>query len=449
MKDVMKFRLVISGLLMTIGPLSYGQAIPAGGTPMTSMTTNSVGPNLPDLDGVLHYALSASEVVQLGYYGSGEVTHSTVLSGDVSYTAKNIYHPFNILFAGGVVLGNQPGQSTTGYVNMAVSQAYVTRSWVFNISDSVSFLPQSPTTGLSGIAGVGDIGSVPIQGPVGGPAGGVLSTAGNRVANTVSGSVERQINRNTSISGTGSYSILHFLDDEGTNSGLDSAQIGGTVALNRRLDARSSVSLDAVYSTITFSGTGSEFVQPDIESRGLNISYQRVLSRTLSVTASVGPQWVSSSNSTLIPSSLGVAATAGLSYARAFTTASLGYSRGVNAGSGVLSGAQSDSIIGTAAHTFGRKWVVSANGAFNRSTGLTQLSTGTSVIPPNEVYNTVFGGLQLTRRFGQHLSGYVSYGAQTQSNNFAAGAQNALNGTSQTFGAGVTFSPRSTRLGQF
>jgi hypothetical protein len=449
MKDVMKFRMVISALLLSMGSLSYGQAVPAGGTPMTSMTSNSVGPNLPDLDGVLHYALSASEVVQLGYYGSGEVTHSTVLSGDASYTAKNIYHPFSILFAGGVVLGNQPGQQTTGYVNMALSQGYVTRSWVFNISDSVSFLPQSPTTGLSGIPGVGDIGALPIQGPVQGPAGGVLSNAGNRIANTVSGTAERQINRNTSISGTGSYSVLHFLDDNGTNSGLDSSQIAGTVALNRRIDTRSSVSLDAVYSTISFSGTGSGFVQPDIESRGLNLSYQRVLSRTLSVSMSVGPQWVSSSNSALIPSSLGVAATAGLSYARGFTTASLAYSRGVNAGSGVLSGAQSDSIVASVGHTYGRLWAVSANGAFNRSTGLTQQSTGTSTVPPNEVFNTVFGGLQVTRRFGQHLSGYVSYGAQTQSNNFSASALNALNGTSQTFGVGITFTPRSTRLGQF
>jgi hypothetical protein len=449
MKDVMKFRMAISALLLSMGSLSYGQAVPAGGTPMTSMTSNSVGPNLPDLDGVMHYALSASEIIQLGYYGAGEVTHSTILSGDLSYTAKSRYHPSSVLLAGGVVLGNQPGQQTTGYVNMALSQGYVTRSWVFNISDSVSFLPQSPTTGLSGIPGVGDIGALPVQGPVEGPAGGVLSNAGNRIANTLSGSVERQLNRNTSISGTGSWSVLHFLDENGTNTGLDSTQISGTVALNRRIDARSSISVDAVYSTISFNGTGSGVAEPDIESRGVNMSYQRVLSRTLSVSVSAGPQWVSSSDSAFVPSSLGVAATAGLSYARGFTTASLAYSRGVNAGSGVLSGAQSDSIVGSVGHTYGRRWVVSANGAFSRSSGLAQLSSGTSVVPTNEIYDTVFGGVQLTRGFGPHFSGYVSYGAQTQSNNFSLAAQNALNGASQTFGVGVTFTPRSTRLGQF
>jgi hypothetical protein len=449
MKDVMKFRMAISALFLTMGSFSYGQAVPAGGTPMTSITSNSVGPNLPDLDGVLHYALSASEVVQLGYYGPGDVTHSTVLSGDVSYTAKTVIHPFSMLLAGGVVLGNQPGQQTTGYVNMALSQGYVTRSWVFNLSDSVSFLPQSPTTGLSGIPGVGDIGALPVQGPAAGPAGGVLSNAGNRIANNLGGTVERQLNRNTSISGTGSWSVLRFLDSNSNNQGLDSTQIGGSVALNRRIDARSSVTVDAVYSTFSYSGTGSGVSEPDIETRGLNMSYQRVLSRSLSMSISAGPQWASSSDSTFIPSTLNVSAIAGLSYAHGFTTASLNYARGVNGGSGVLPGALSDSISGSVGHTYGRKWVVSANGAFTHTSGLTQLTSGSSATPTNQIYDTVFGGVQLTRGFGTHLSGYVSYGAQRQSNNFTLAAQNALNGNSQTFGVGITFTPRSTRLGQF
>ena len=173
MKDIMKFRLAASALLLMMGPLSYGQAVPAGGTAMTS---GSGGPNSPSLDGIVHYALSASEIIQLGYYGPGDVTHSTVLSGDVAYQAKSTVLPFNLLFAGGVILGNQSGQGTTYFTNASVSQGYVTRDWSFNISDSFSFLPQSPTTGLSGIAGVGDLGSTPVQGPAEGPAGGIFST---------------------------------------------------------------------------------------------------------------------------------------------------------------------------------------------------------------------------------------------------------------------------------
>jgi hypothetical protein len=129
------------------------------------------------------------------------------------------------------------------------------------------------------------------------------------------------------------------------------------------------------------------------------------------------------------------------------------YSRGVNGGSGVLPGALSDSVTGSLAHTYGRNWVASLNAAYTHTSGLTQLVTGIPSAPTNVVYDTVFGGAQATRRINTHFSGYISYQAQNQSTNFSLptqnAARNALNGTSQTFGIGITFTPRSTRLGQF
>lgn len=441
----MNFRLAVSVLLLTTGSISYGQAVPAGGTPMSPMTTNTVGPNLPDLDGIVHYALSASEIAQLGYYGSGVTTYSTTLSGDVSYTAKSIVYPTNLTVAAGVIFENQNGQGTTGYTSVAISQGYTTRKWVFDISDSFSFLPQSPTTGLSGIAGVGDLGAVPVQGPVAGPAGGIFSIGGNRIANSLTGSVERELTRQTSVSGSGSWTVLRFLD----NDAYDNSQITGTVALNRRIDARSSVSLNAVYSTYSYSGAQIAAFQPDIETRGINLSYQRVLSRSFSMSVSAGPQWISSNNSTLIPSSLNAAASASLSYQHKLLTASVNYSHGVTGGSGVLPGALSDTVSGSVGRTYGHDWVASLNGGYSHSAGLTQFLNGSNLVPVNAVYDTVFGGAQVTRRISLHFSGYASYEAQNQSESNGHIGLNAQNGTSHTFAIGITFTPRSTRLGQF
>jgi hypothetical protein len=431
--------------------MAEGQAVP------TAVSSVGGSPIVPNLDGVLHYALSGSEIVQVGYYGSGQVTTSTALSGDVAYTSKATTRPFSLTFAGGVILPNQQGQDFSSFWNVSASQGYIARHWIFNLSDSFNFLPQSPTTGLSGIPGVGDLGSIPVQGPVQGPAGGILSAAGNRYVNSLTGSVERQISHATSISGSASWSVLNFLDKNATTSGLDSTQISGTVAINQRLDSRSSASLDAVYSTFSYSGTVfiNGFAQPDIETRGLNLSYQRLLSKSLSVSISAGPQWVSSSNSAVIPSNLNVAASGGATYSRGLTNVSVSYSRGVSAGSGVLSGALSDSVYGSLGHTYGRKWVASLTTGYSHSSGLTQLAAGNSV-PVNLTFDTVFGGAQVRRGFGPHFSGYASYTVQNQSSNFPLGAQNiplaaqsALNGTNHTIGIGVTFTPRSTRLGQF
>jgi hypothetical protein len=447
MKIQMKTQIVLLTLLLAMSSICYGQAVPAGVATVTPSATNSPL-SLPSFDGIVHYALSASEIVQLGYYGSGDVTSSAALSGDVAYTAKSTVRPFSLLFAGGVILPNQPGQGVSTYQNIAVSQGYVTKTWVFNITDSFSFLPQSPTTGLSGIPGVGDLGVVPIQGPVEGPAGGVLSISGNRVANSISGSVERQITPATSISGSGAWSVLHFLDDA-NQGGLNTDETTGTVAINRRLDPRSSVSLNAVYSVFNYSGPQAGALQPNFQTKGLNVSYQRVLSRTLSVNGSIGPQWVSSSNSAIIPSTLNVAGSAGVAYARRFTTASVNFTRGVNGGSGVLAGGLSDGVFASAGRTYGRNWATSVSGAYTHTSGLTQLFIGNSLTSANEIYNTVFGSVQLTRRIGTNFSSYVTYTAQNQQTSYVLGAQNALLGTSQTFGVGISFSPRSTRLGQF
>jgi len=438
----MKIRLAISALflLSTMRLISYGQATPAG------IATISAGPSSLAPDGVFHYALSASELVELGYYGSGDVSSSAALSGDIAYTSKSTVRPFNLVFAGGILLPNQSGQGVSTYETVLVSQGYVTGRWVFNLADSFSFLPESPTTGLSGIAGVGDLGIVPIQGPGTGPAGGVLTNSDDRIANTLSGSVQRQISRATSISGSGSWSVLHFLDNGQTDE-LNYTQTSGVVALNQRIDSRSSASVSAVYSVFNYSGPQAGPEDPNFQSKGINVTYQRLLSRTLSVSGTVGPQWVSSSNSALIPSTLNVAASASLTYSRKFTTATLSYTRGVNGGSGVLPGAFSDSVGFGVSRAYGRNWVASLNGAYTHTSGLAYITN--SLVPTHEVYDTVYGGVQVTRRFSTNFSGYVTYTALDQSSNYSVGPQNVLSGTSQIFGIGVTFSPRSTRLGQF
>ena len=445
MSDLTKIRMTALALLYAGGSLCYGQALPTAAASATS------DPYLPSLDGIVHYTLTASEIVQFGSFGSNSTTQSTALSGDVSYQGKNAALPFSLLFAGGLLLPNGQGQGVSTYQNIAVSQGLVTRTWVFNVTDSFSFLPQSPATGLSGVAGVGDLGVVPIQGPASGPAGGVLSTSGDQIGNSLSGSAERQLDHATSISGSGSWSVLHFLNsgNSGSGYGLDTTQISGEVGLNRRIDARSSGSLTAVYSVFDYSGQLNGIYATNFQTKGLNFSYQRTLSRALSVGASVGPQWVSSSNSAIIPSSLQLAISANLSYVHRYTHASLLYSRGVNGGSGVIPGALSDTVSAAVGRPYGRDWVVSLTAAYLRTSGLEQFATGASSGSTNVVFNTVNGGVQVTRRISNSLSGFASYTAEHQSYNSLVSTQNAFGGTSNFIGIGITFTPRSTRLGQF
>jgi hypothetical protein len=353
-----------------------------------------------------------------------------------------------MLYAGGVLFGNQYGQGVRPFQTFAVSQGLVTAAWVFSISDSVSYLPQSPTTGLSGIPGVGDLGSQPIQGPSEGPAGGVLTNSSASISNALSGSVERRITGRTSLSGSSAWTILRFPD----SNGLDNTQISANLGLNHRLDARDTISGSATYATYSY-GSG---IGLTVQTKGINGSYQRVLSKTLSMSASAGPMWISSSNSVQVPSRVTLSANMSLLYSRRFTTASLVYIRGVNGGSGVQPGALSDTLGASVGRTYGRDWMTSLSANYTRTSGLLQspVLTGTPPVGVGFLYSggaskTVYGGAQVSRRLSDSFSAFASYNLQHQSIDSSLAAQNAFSGLSQTVGIGITFSPRSTRLGQF
>jgi hypothetical protein len=432
----MKTSIALMTLMSGMSGSLLAQAVPAG---TTTGPVYNPGPSLPLIDGNFQYALTASEIIQFGYSGSSGQYYMTSLSGDAEYISKNSQRPFSLLYAGGLLLSSYSAQGVSTFQTLTASQGLVLGKWALGVTDSVSYLPQSPTTGLSGIPGVGDLGSQPLPDPQL-PGQTVLTNYARRISNYVSGNVERQLDPKTSLSGSGSYGILKFLD----GNYLSSTQISGQLGINRRLDRRTGVSLAAAYSTFSYSDNSSSF-----NTRGLNLGYNRQLSKNLSFDASAGPQWVNSFQALpqltgqivpiSVPSRLTFAANVGLSYTQQHTNAGIGYSRGVNAGSGLLLGSQADQVSAQALHNWGRAWSASVSTGYARTTGLA--STGT--------VSSVFAGTQITHRFAQNFSGYASYTAIHQSIPPILAGQNAYSGLSHSLGIGITFSPRSARLGQF
>lgn len=435
----MKSCVAALALIAAAASLACAQAVPA------STMSPSVGPGLPSFDGVFHYALRASEIAEFGDQSTG-VGNSAVFSGDAAYNSTSVVHPFSMVYAGGLILGNEYGGHANTFQNLAISQGLVVGRWNFGVSDSVSYLPQSPTVGLSGIPGVGDLGSQPVQNPSSGPAGGVLTNNATNVSNSLSGNIERELTPLTSVSGSGAWSILRFPDGDG----LENTRYSGDVALNHRLDVRDTISGSALYSTYSY-GSGIDLT---MQTRGFNGAFERVLSRSLKMSVSAGPDWISSSNSELLPSRLTYDAALSLTYFRAVTHMSVAYSHGVNGGSGVQSGALADNLSASIGRTYDQDWLVSFNGNYTRSSGLVQSSSlvgvDTSLFPySGGTTNLTYGGAQVSRKLSDSFSAFASYTIQHQSIDDSPGLQNAFHGLTQTIGVGISFSPRSTSLGQF
>ena len=429
----MKTHRVAPLIILMLGSLAHAQ-MPAA----TASPSPGFGFSLPTVEGTVTYALTGSESVTTGAGYGNTAASEAVLSGDVAYLSSSQTKPFSLVYSGGYLYSNIPGfPASSTFQNLALSQVVVTKNWNFVVDDAVSYLPQSPIVGLSGIPGVGDIGVTPVQ--IGDqPTQSILTNYGVSVSNGLNGGVTRQLTGSTSINGSVSWQILRFFSD----LGIDSTAEYGTLGLTHRIDARSSVGVSATYS---YSSQQYQNLTLPFTTEGLMFQYQRQWSRTLSMSVAAGPQrtYGTGAAEVFMPAQLDFVANAGLTYTRKLTSASLTYSRATNGGSGVIYGALTDSLSLSAQRQFSRNWQAAVTGSYFRSVALAQVPGF------NENFQGTDGSIQLSRKIGRSFSGYVSYTALTQSTGTPGTSQNIFSGFGQVFSVGLTYSPGAIHPGHF
>jgi hypothetical protein len=374
----------------------------------------------------LNYAL---RYAQTGYISSGSLGNSqyAVASGNLGYINGSERLPFTADFGGGYDWKISGTSYATGlFENLWLSQGIVRRNWKVLLNDSVSYLPQTPTTGFSGIPGIGEPIGVPNPAP---PSSQSILTLNTHVVNNVArGEYEHSLNYATSLSAAGSYDLLRYPD----GNGLDTNDETGDAALAWRLNGRNLLSGTYVYSDFSYPGYNVTF-----ETNTGLFGYQYKWSRNLSTNVSVGPQWISSSETSVVPPSTNVAASAAINYTLRFTSASLTYSRGTNGGSGYLLGAESDSVIGNFSREFGKNLTIGLTGGYQRTAGLNN----------NGVTSANYGGAEATWRIGRDIIVFANYTGTDQWSTSTLPA-NALNQLMQVVGFGIGYSPRETHFKQ-
>jgi hypothetical protein len=436
-------------LALLLLPLTAHRALTQA-LPAASASPISTGFSLPSASGTLQYALSASQSVSSNYLGNSGVASFTNLTGDLAFIGSSSRDPFGAVFTGGRSwsTSNQPSYN---YLNLSLSQAVNTHRWVFSLSDAVNYMPQTASTGLSGIPGAGDLGVTPV--PTGvtpaptsaNPGQGVLSGLSTRVTNTSSLSLQRQLTGKTSFNASGSYSLIRFLNNSGSSTvpssaGLDSDGDSANAGLSHRIDARNSLAGNFTYARNTYSGTSSGIRQPAFSSQTASLQFTHQFTRKLSTSLAAGPQWTSIDSPGLTPA-LSLFANLSASYTGEFSHASVAYSRSTNSGFGVVGGAISNSVTFSAGRVVDRVWQVALTAAY------TQTSDLPSAVTLPFTFHTTVAGVQVSRALARTLSAYASYTLQKQSSQGTAAAVDLFSGLSNVAGFGLTFSPSAVRLG--
>jgi hypothetical protein len=435
----MRMRVAVQlALLLGASSAAMGQALPAA-----EASPISTGFSLPSTLGSLQFAVSASQSLIWGYYGQSGPAAATNISGDLAYLSNSKRHPFSMVLSGGRSW-SESGQASYNFMNLAFSQVGNIGRWNFVISDSPSYLPGTASAGLSGIAGIGDLGVTPVQ--VAGDTGqGVLTNYSNRISNVAAISVTRQLTGKTSLVGSGSYMLTRFLTSSAgglnqSSAGLDNDAWTGSAGLTHQLNARTGFGGTYSYSNFSYSGNNFGIPTPGFISQTASANVSHQVTRRLGLSVAAGPQW-SSLSSSGGGTSIDLFADLSASYTGKVASSSLVFTRSTNSGFGSFGGAVSDSVLFGYSRKFAVVWNAALTSSYTHSTTLPLAG----IAPFTS--NTVVEGAQVSRAIVRSLSAYASYTLEQQSNT-GVGAVDVFSGLSQVVGFGLTYSPAALHLGR-
>jgi hypothetical protein len=423
-------------LFIAIGA-ARAQVVPANAGPAaTNPAATSPAATSPaglPVGGTLHYGLNYAQTTQFG--NSQEGQQWSIISGDAGYANTGRRLPFSMQYGGGFAWAwNGPPSAGNVFQHLSLSQGIVWRAWNLSASDNVSYSFQTPTTGFSGVPGtgepIGEPGSTPL------PDQTVLTTNTRSLDNFTTIGIGHRLDYATTLNLGGSWGQMLFIDNNGQNTETLAANAG----ISRRLNARNSVSGQYSFSRFNFGGAkpASPANTPQIsygQANTAQFGFSRQWNGKISSSASVGPDWVSSSNSALEPSSTSVSAGVSASDTLRFGTASLSYGHGTSGGAGYMLGAESDVVNGGFSRRFGKRLGVGLTGSYMR----------TAALNGNGATSAKFGGAQATRSLGRYFNLFANYTAAAQSSS-ALKSANVLNGLNQVIGFGIGYSPRETHL---
>lgn len=413
----MKTTLKFVAILLTACAGAHAQVVP-----------EATGPRGLPVSSNLHYTLRYSQTAEFGGgLGNWQTANP---SASVDYENRNTRLPFALNYAGGYTATlSGPSYGTGFFQHLFISQGISGRRWNVLASDDVSYTPESPTTGFSGIPGTGE----PIAGSGPNPSSSqsILALNTHAVSNVASGEFGYHLNYATTLNLGGSSNLLRYPD----GNGLDTDGLQANAGLTRRLNARNSLSGQYIFSRYSYSSLS---FNSDINTA--LFGYQRTWSPKLTTNVSVGPQWIGSSNSAFEPPSRTIAANAGINYQARSDSASLSYNRGASNGGGYLTVATVDSVTASFSRDFERDLTIGITGSYARTAGLQ--------IDDSGVTDARYGGVQATRRLGRYLNVFANYTTIDQSSSLALSQPNVLNQLYQVIGFGVAYSSRDRRLRQ-
>jgi hypothetical protein len=367
-----------------------------------------------------------------GSAGQTSVQPTALFGGSLNFNRIWSRYRFTAVYSGGDNISGG-SQVSAAFHDLSVTQEIEWQRWRLHLRDDFVASPGASFTG-SGMGGPGLIGQLSSALPAGltgvaqgfAPSETIQSGQAMRYEDMILGEAEYSFSRRSAFTFSGSYGLLHF-----PSAGyIDSHNVNGQVGYDFQLDPRNSIAVLASYSKISYNATPASTTN-----YVASLAYGRKIAGRLSFQATGGPSQIRSAgtgNGNF--QSLTWSINSALRYELRRTGYSLSYSHGLTGGSGVLYGANSDTISVSVHRQFTRFWAGSANGgyAFNKSLAPAGVATFN--------FTNWFFGANIGRQLGRHVRFALNYGLQQQNSPAVCPvASCGATGLQQTFGMTVNW----------
>ncbi len=339
-----------------------------------------------------------------GWYATNYVT------GNLSLLEAWSRSQLAINYSGGGAFSTNSTEGNSGFQQLAFAQSFQLNRWIIQIVDEFSQLPESAfgfgvgtPLGIPGVGG--SLGpTIPTVGSNYSPNQSILSGFGPRYSNTTVAEATYQLTRRSSITASGSYGILHFVDA----GNIDTNSVFGSLGYNYQLSHKDNIGFFGQFSSFHFPGNPQAY-----GTRTVSAAYSRKITGRLAFSLYGGPQFTSLRVAVGNTSStVNGYASAFLNYAFANGGITGSYVHGISDGSGVLTGSILDEVSFSASRRLNRQWRASAHIGYAHNRSVVS-AVGTA---SNPSYDDWYVGVGISRPIGRDMTVSIAYSASFETN---------------------------------
>ena len=376
-------------------------------TPLTGMLNAGLG--FPEIKHSYWVpGIQFSSTVQSNSYNSSSTSGwygNNYVAGNLSLLEAWSRSQLALNYSGGGYFSTNSAQGNNWYQQLAFAQSFQLNRWLIQIFDQFSYLPQSAfgfgvgtNLGAPGVGGA--LGpTIPGLGSNYNPNQTIFTGVGPSYSNAAVVQATYQLSRRSSITASGSYGILNYVNP----GNIDTNSVFGSLGYNYQISHKDTIGLFYQFSSYHFVGNPQAY-----GSQVVSAAYSRKITGRLALSLYAGPQFTS----LRIP--VGTTSSTVRGYASAFLNygfekgaISGSYLHGLSGGSGVLTGSVLDQVYFSAGRQISRIWSASANVGYAHNRTVINSALAAS----NPSYNNWFAGGGIGRPFGRNINFSIGYSA--------------------------------------